>query len=120
MNATVIHLGVQVSNLEKSIDFYKKLCSLDKVPVLKGQLGPMAFLKLGKFEFVLHNIHDEVVHKRNKLDHFGIQVENLNHTYQVALELKASTSKIHKSFGWWQFNVVDPDGYKFHVMSRRK
>jgi catechol 2,3-dioxygenase-like lactoylglutathione lyase family enzyme len=116
----VVHLGIQVSNMQRSVDFYSKLLGLDKIPVMEGSLGPMGFIVIGGFELVLHHIPGEMVEKRNRLDHFGIQVDDLAATYARAHAMGVVKDDIHDSFQWRQFNVVDPDGYPIHIMSLTK
>jgi predicted enzyme related to lactoylglutathione lyase len=117
---TVVHLGIQVTDMEVSARFYQELLGLAKVPIMQGSLGPMGFIVCGGFELVLHQIPGEVVSPRNKLDHFGIQVEDLEESYKKAVAMNAARSEIHDSFQWRQFNAIDPDKYPFHLMALRR
>ncbi|HZG17282.1 MAG TPA: ArsI/CadI family heavy metal resistance metalloenzyme [Candidatus Bathyarchaeia archaeon] len=65
------HIGLNVSNLEKSIEFYRKLFGADPVKV-KPEYAKF-LLETPGLNFTL-NLRDEV--SGNQVGHFGIQVES--------------------------------------------
>src|SRR5688572_21478464 len=85
----IVHVGIQVEDLEKAVSFYKELFALKKIPIIQGSLGPMGFIKFGRSEFVLHHVPGEKLKNRNRLDHFGIEVANLKKIYERAIKMGA-------------------------------
>jgi catechol 2,3-dioxygenase-like lactoylglutathione lyase family enzyme len=66
-----VHVGLNVTNLEKSIEFYSKLFGADPVKV-KSEYAKF-LLDTPGLNFTL-NLRDEV--RGNQVGHFGIQVES--------------------------------------------
>ena len=65
-----VHVGINVTNLEKSIEFYQKVFGAEPVKV-KADYAKF-LLESPRLNFTL-NVRDEV--KGNQVNHFGFQVE---------------------------------------------
>ncbi|MBO1582404.1 ArsI/CadI family heavy metal resistance metalloenzyme [Bacillus sp. XF8] len=66
-----VHVGINVTNLEKSIEFYSKVFGMTPVKVKEDYAKFL--LESPGLNFTL-NVRDEV--KGNQVNHFGFQVEN--------------------------------------------
>ncbi|MDZ5610115.1 ArsI/CadI family heavy metal resistance metalloenzyme [Bacillus pseudomycoides] len=66
-----VHVGINVMNLEKSIEFYSKVFGM--IPVKVKEDYAKFLLESPGLNFTL-NVRDEV--KGNQINHFGFQVEN--------------------------------------------
>ncbi|WP_410983199.1 ArsI/CadI family heavy metal resistance metalloenzyme [Bacillus cereus] len=66
-----VHVGINVTNLEKSIEFYSKVFGVTPVKVKEDYAKFL--LESPGLNFTL-NVRDEV--KGNQVNHFGFQVEN--------------------------------------------
>jgi len=107
------HVGLNVTNLEKSIEFYSKIFGVDPVKIkpdyAKFLLGTPGL------NFTL-NLRDEV--SGNQVGHFGIQVESTDEV--IAHKKRLETVGIHAQYEEInttccyalqdKFWVLDPDG----------
>ncbi|HEK9099916.1 glyoxalase/bleomycin resistance/dioxygenase family protein [Bacillus pfraonensis] len=66
-----VHVGINVTNLEKSIEFYSKVFGV--IPVKVKEDYAKFLLESPGLNFTL-NVRDEV--KGSQVNHFGFQVEN--------------------------------------------
>lgn len=119
MNAKFIYVGIRVTNLQKSIDFYTKLLSMKivgrgKVKQTKGETvglesetgGPN--LELNYYE--KNSPYNTKYTVGEGLDHLSFKVDNLDNAlkeakkagYRTVLEIKSDGSR-------WAY-IEDPDG----------
>jgi len=119
MKAKFEYVGIRVTNLQKSIDFYTKLLGMKvagrcKIEQTKGET---VALKSEEGNFILELNHYEKDSPYNTpyaagegLDHLAFKVDNLDKAleetrsagYRVILEMKANG-------GRWAY-IEDPDG----------
>jgi len=119
MKSKLIYVGIRVTNLQKSIDFYTKVLGMNvkgrgKVDQTKGEAVGLESVKDG---FVLElNYYEKGSPFNTKyvvgegLDHLAFKVDNLekaleeakNAGYRTILEMKADGSR-------WAY-IEDPDG----------
>jgi len=119
MKSKLVYVGIRVTNLQKSIDFYTKVLGMNvkgrgKVDQTKGEAVGLESEKDG---FVLElNYYEKNSPFNTKyvvgegLDHLAFKVENLekaleeakNAGYRTILEIKADGSR-------WAY-IEDPDG----------
>jgi catechol 2,3-dioxygenase-like lactoylglutathione lyase family enzyme len=107
------HVGLNVTNLEKSIEFYSKLFGSEPVKVKSGYAKFL--LETPGLNFTL-NLRDEV--SGNQVGHFGIQVESteevLAHKNRLAENgIQAQFEEIDTTCCYAlqdKFWVHDPDG----------
>ncbi len=114
-----------VSNLRKSLDFYRDL--LGFTVVYSREEENFAYLQLGNAEIMLDQIGSTRTWETDKLDHpfgrgvnFQIEVENIDGLYQklqtqnISIFLSVEDKwyrKNDKLLGQRQFAAQDPDGY---------
>jgi lactoylglutathione lyase len=117
-----LHIGLRVTDLERSLEFYAALGYevLGKVP--ETEFGSLTMLKLPGDEFVtIELVHD---HSRGAVDpgglnHFVIQVDDVAATVAqlagrgVAAEDPSSPDG---SDDFWTTWVTDPDGYRIELV----
>jgi lactoylglutathione lyase len=120
MKAKFTYVGIRVTNVQKSIDFYAKLLGMKVIS--RGKIeqtkGETVALKNQEGGFILELNYYEKDSPFNTpysagegLDHLAFQVENLDKAleearkagYRVILEMKA------KEGGRWAY-IEDPDG----------
>src|SRR5499427_5876274 len=102
---SVNHISLQVSNLQKSTDFYQRVfaCTVNK---REGNNQ----LMFGKNFLVLREGKPAA-----KVDHFAIGVDNFNKD-SVTADLKArGATAIDQQGGDFGFHVQDPDGYPVQI-----
>jgi lactoylglutathione lyase len=119
MKSKFTYVGIRVTNLQKSIDFYTKLLGMEvtgrgKIEQTKGET---VSLQSGKDSFVLElNYYEESSPYNTKyavgdgLDHLAFKVDDLDKAlkeaksagYRTILEMKADG-------GRWAY-IEDPDG----------
>jgi catechol 2,3-dioxygenase-like lactoylglutathione lyase family enzyme len=101
----VNHVSLQVSNLQRSTDFYQKAFNC-KVNKREGNNQ----LVFGKGFLVLREGKPPA-----KVDHFAIGVDNFKKE-TVTADLKArGVTPIDQQGGGFGFHVVDPDGYPVQI-----
>ncbi|MCI0766984.1 ArsI/CadI family heavy metal resistance metalloenzyme [Bacillus sp. TL12] len=107
-----VHVGINVTNLEKSIEFYSKVFGMEPVKV-KADYAKFLLESPG-LNFTL-NVRDEV--KGNQVNHFGFQVnkqeEIILHKERLEKEGFFSREEIDTTCCYAvqdKFWVTDPDG----------
>src|SRR5215468_12536899 len=102
---SVNHISLQVSNLQKSTDFYQRVFGC---PVNKRDGNNQ--LVFGKNFLVLREGKPAA-----KVDHFAIGVDNFNKD-SVTADLKArGVAPIDQQGGGFGFHVLDPDGFPVQI-----
>jgi len=102
---SVNHISLQVSNLQKSTDFYQHVFGC---PVNKRDGNNQ--LVFGKNFLVLREGKPAA-----KVDHFAIGVDNFNKD-SVSADLKArGANPIDQQGGGFGFHVLDPDGFPVQI-----
>src|SRR5215468_2721302 len=102
---SVNHISLQVSNLQRSTDFYQRVfgCTVNK----RDGNNQLMF---GKNFLVLRPGNPAA-----KVDHFSIGVDNFKKE-SVAADLKTrGATPIDQQGGDFGFHVVDPDGYPVQI-----
>src|SRR5262249_5901315 len=102
---SVNHISLQVSNLQRSTDFYQRVfgCSVNK----RDGNNQLMF---GKNFLVLREGKPAA-----KVDHFAIGVDNFNKE-SVTADLKTrGTTPIDQQGGGFGFHVLDPDGFPVQI-----
>ena len=107
------HIGLNVTNLEKSIEFYSKIFGAEPVKVKPDYAKFL--LETPGLNFTL-NLRDEV--KGNQVGHFGIQVESteevLSHKNRLAENgIRSQYDEINTTCCYAlqdKFWIQDPDG----------
>lgn len=119
MNARFTYVGIRVTNLEKSVDFYTKLLGLKiagrgKVPQTKGETVALQSEKDG---FILElNYYERDSPYNTKyvvgegLDHLAFKVDDLDKALEEAKKAGHRTIlEINSDGGRWAY-IEDPDG----------
>jgi len=102
---SVNHISLQVSNLQKSTDFYQRVFGC---PVNKRDGNNQ--LVFGKNFLVLREGKPAA-----KVDHFAIGVDNFNKD-SASADLKArGANPIDQQGGGFGFHVLDPDGFPVQI-----
>jgi catechol 2,3-dioxygenase-like lactoylglutathione lyase family enzyme len=102
---SVNHISLQVSNLQRSTDFYQRVfgCTVNK----RDGNNQLVF---GKEFLVLREGKPAA-----KVDHFAIGVDNFNKE-SVTADLKTrGTTPIDQQGGGFGFHVLDPDGFPVQI-----
>jgi len=102
---SVNHISLQVSNLQRSTDFYQRVfaCTVNK----RDGNNQLMF---GKNFLVLREGKPAA-----KVDHFAIGVDNFNKD-SVTADLKTrGATPIDQQGGGFGFHVLDPDGYPVQI-----
>ena len=102
---SVNHISLQVSNLQRSTDFYQRVfgCTVNK----RDGNNQLMF---GKNFLVLREGKPAA-----KVDHFAIGVDNFNKD-SVTADLKArGATPIDQQGGGFGFHVLDPDGFPVQI-----
>ena len=102
---SVNHISLQVSNLQRSTDFYQRVfgCTVNK----RDGNNQLMF---GKDFLVLRPGNPP-----GKVDHFEIGVDNFNKE-SVTADLKArAATPIDQQGGGFGFHVLDPDGFPVQI-----
>jgi catechol 2,3-dioxygenase-like lactoylglutathione lyase family enzyme len=105
--ASIHHLSIQVTNLQKSADFYAKTfnCTVTK-------RDGTSRVELGKQGIVLREAKPA-----GRVDHIAIGVDNFNEA-AVTADLKARGVTPMKAKGAG-FHVVDPDGLPIQISGNK-
>jgi lactoylglutathione lyase len=117
-----LHTGLRVSDLARSLAFYKALGYDVLGTVPETAFGSLTMLMLPDDEFVsLELVHDP---QRGKvepggLNHFVIQVERMHSTIELlaarGIEVEPPSSP-DGSDDFWTAWVEDPDGYRIELV----
>ena len=102
---SVNHISLQVSNLQRSTDFYQRVfgCTVNK----RDGNNQLVF---GKNFLVLREGMPAA-----KVDHFAIGVDNFNKD-SASADLKArGANPIDQQGGGFGFHVLDPDGFPVQI-----
>jgi len=102
---SVNHISLQVSNLQRSTDFYQRVfgCTVNK----RDGNNQLVF---GKNFLVLREGKPAA-----KVDHFAIGVDNFNKD-SVTADLKTrGATPIDQQGGGFGFHVLDPDGFPVQI-----
>ncbi|GGH72310.1 lactoylglutathione lyase [Compostibacillus humi] len=107
-----VHVGINVTNLEKSIEFYQKVFGTKPVKI-KPDYAKFLLAEPG-LNFTL-NVRDEV--KGNQVNHFGFQVQNVEeviyHKERLEKEGFFTREEMNTTCCYAlqdKFWVTDPDG----------
>ena len=117
-----LHVGLRVSDLERSLDFYTALGYEVVGTVPETELGTLTMLKLPDDEFVsLELVHDS---SRGRVDvgglsHVVVQVEDVHamaaHLGERGIQAEEPSSP-DGSADFWTSWVTDPDGYRIELV----
>ena len=117
-----LHIGLRVTDLERSLGFYTTLGYDVLGTVPETEFGSLTMLKLPGDEFVtIELVHDpgrgEIVPAG--LHHFVIQVESMSGTVAGLADRGISVEPSHSPDGsddFWTAWVTDPDGYRIELV----
>jgi lactoylglutathione lyase len=112
------HITIMVSQMERSIEFYRSMCGLEVVRDRRREGGGTVWLGYrpeGAEDptFVLVLMEGEVT---DRLDHFGFQCDSRAEVDRIAREAAASGILVNAptdsggSVGYWTI-IRDPDGH---------
>ena len=117
-----LHVGLRVTELDRSLDFYTSLGYEMVGTVPETELGTLTMLKLPGDEFVAL----ELVHDRSQgrvqpggLSHLVVHVEDVHATvaHLAARGLQAEEPGSPDGSGdFWTAWVTDPDGYRIELV----
>jgi lactoylglutathione lyase len=117
-----LHIGLRVTDLERSLAFYKGLGYEVLGTVPETDFGSLTMLKLPGDEFVtLELAHDPAKPPEGPggLNHFVVQVESMSQTVEdlatrgIQVETPSSPDG---SEDFWTAWVTDPDGYRIELV----
>lgn len=117
-----LHVGLRVSDLERSLTFYTGLGYRVVGTVPETELGSLTMLKLPGDEFVtIELVHDAGGGRVGPggLDHLVVQVESMHDTVAelvgrgVHVEPPRSPDGSHDFWTAW---LTDPDGYRIELV----
>jgi lactoylglutathione lyase len=117
-----LHVGLRVSDLERSVAFYAKLGYLVLGTVPETEFGTLAMLKLPDDEFVsLELVHDPgfTLVDGQGLNHVVVQVEKMSETLAELSELGIEAGEPRSPDGsddFWTAWLTDPDGYRIELV----
>jgi catechol 2,3-dioxygenase-like lactoylglutathione lyase family enzyme len=119
MKAKFGYVGIRVTNLQKSINFYTKLLGMNLIHQSKNELtcGEIAVLQSEKGGPILElNYYREDSPYNTRytpgegLDHLAFKVDNLDEALREAERAGYRTTlKLRRSDGRWAY-IEDPDG----------
>jgi lactoylglutathione lyase len=117
-----LHVGLRVSDLERSLDFYTKLGYQVIGMVPETEFGSLTMLKLPRDEFVtLELVHDPAAARVDPggLNHLVIQVDSMDDTVArlAALGIDAAApGSPDGSDDFWTTWLSDPDRYRIELV----
>src|SRR5262245_17407564 len=102
---SVNHISLQVSNLQKSTDFYQRVfgCPVNKRDGNNQLVFGKNFLVLREGKRVA------------KVDHFAIGVDNFNNESASTDRKPRGSNPIDQQGGGFGFHVLDPDGFPVQI-----
>jgi catechol 2,3-dioxygenase-like lactoylglutathione lyase family enzyme len=106
------HIAIHVSDVETSVEFYRKVLRLE--PLLRPAFDfPGAWFRLGTTQ-ELHLIGDRgnPVYSSNRGNHFALRVDDTN-VWQKHLQTVGAdfVPRKRRPDGAWQIFLRDPDGH---------
>ncbi|MEV4476613.1 VOC family protein [Nonomuraea sp. NPDC049504] len=116
----MLHLGLRVTDLERSLAFYTAVGYAEVGRVSETESGSLTMLKLPGDPYVsLELVHDPArpVEDIGAVDHLVIQVDDLHATI-AALAAKGVTAEPPSELGerFWTSWLADPDGYRIELV----
>ena len=117
-----LHLGIRVSDLERSLAFYTGLGYEVVGTVPETELGRLTMLKLPGDEFVTIELVDEAGRGRvgpGGLSHVVLQVESMHDTVAELAERGVHVEAPGSPDGtsdFWTTWLTDPDGYRIELV----
>jgi catechol 2,3-dioxygenase-like lactoylglutathione lyase family enzyme len=116
----MLHLGLRVTDLERSLRFYTALGYTELGAVPQTQFGSLTMLKLPDDPFVsLELVHDPTkpVQDIRAVNHLVVQVDDL-HAVVADLATKGVTAEqpTEPGPGMWTSWLTDPDGYRIELV----
>jgi catechol 2,3-dioxygenase-like lactoylglutathione lyase family enzyme len=116
----MLHLGLRVTDLERSLAFYTALGYVELGRVPETAFGSLTMLKLPDDPFVsLELVHDAArpVKDIGAVNHLVIQMDDLNSAI-ADLATRGVTAEPPNELGpgFWTSWVTDPDGYRIELV----
>jgi len=117
------HAALSVTDVEKSVEFYKKIPGITEQFRMKGEDGTtrLVYLKVGPLQFIELFPRADSPHEKTTnagYVHICLECDDIQEMYrQVVANGITPTVEIQKPADWtWQFWVNDPDGcpIEFH------
>lgn len=113
------HITIMVSDMERSVAFYRSMCGLEIVRDRRREGGSTVWLGYGTSAgedpiFVLVLMEGEVT---DRLDHFGFQCDSRAEVDSIAQVARQRNILVYApvdsggSVGYWTI-ISDPDGHK--------
>ncbi|CAL9587018.1 hypothetical protein SUDANB121_05178 [Nocardiopsis dassonvillei] len=116
----MLHLGLRVTDLDRSLAFYTALGYLEVGRVPETELGSLTMLRLPDDPFVsLELVHDPArpVRDTGAVDHLVVQVDDLDALVAVlAARGIAADPPAELGPGMWTAWVTDPDGHRVELV----
>jgi catechol 2,3-dioxygenase-like lactoylglutathione lyase family enzyme len=116
----MLHLGLRVSDLERSLAFYTALGYAELGGVPETEFGSLTMLQLPDDPFVsLELVHDpaRTVEDIGAVNHLVVQVDDLDATVaQVTARGIAAEPPTDPGPGIRTSWVIDPDGYRIELV----
>jgi len=106
--SSINHLSLQVSNLQKSTDFYSRTlgCGVNKREGNNQLIFGKSFIVVREGK------------PAGKIDHIAIGVDNFNKA-AVTADLKARGATPKDEKGGSGFHIVDPDGFPIQISANK-
>lgn len=124
--AKLIHSMIRVTNLQNSIDFYRKALEIEVVEQYQFNDFTLAYLANSEtgFELELTYNHNQTEPYGNMYGHLAVSVECIEKTHQNLIQHGIDVSDIkslnHNNISLAIFFfITDPDGYKIEFIQRR-
>jgi lactoylglutathione lyase len=116
----MLHLGLRVTDLERSLAFYTALGYAERGSVPETSFGSLTMLQLPDDPFIsLELVHDPArpVKDVGAVNHLVVQVDDLGTTV-ADLAAKGVTAEPPTELGpgFWTSWLTDPDGYKIELV----
>ena len=119
------HVALTVADLQRSVEFYKKVLGFEQVADLGSKIG----LHNGSFLLVVALapdpdraiVHDRFDENRVGLDHISFRVENLAAMEEAAAALddmsvsRGAIRDLGKGFGFYVMALRDPDNIQLEL-----
>ncbi|GGV11032.1 lactoylglutathione lyase [Actinomadura cremea] len=116
----MLHLGLRVTDLERSLAFYTALGYTERGRVPETEFGSLTMLQLPDDPFVsLELVHDPArpVEDTGAVNHLVVQVDDLAATIiELAARDVTAEPPAELGPGFWTSWLTDPDGYKIELV----